>query len=270
MIVVHDSKHEIIAKDNSGNILGEGYINSFLASDIFNKDRVNFFIQVTSDTEDKDFLIRKYIINELIKIAHNSRKNYWEYNCRVYNCCFPNDSENIRLYSSIKGFKHDEGMYVLSCDLKNMNINKLSNIPFEIKENDFISQLDTLDFIREHNKIFRDAPYSINEIDYLKRQEGFRSITIYDKGNVIANILLLVKKDNKKYGWVEDLFVNQKYRNKGLGEYLILRGLSYFKSIYIDESRLEVWSSNKRGMNLYYKLGYEFLEETQISIGMMI
>lgn len=269
-VVTGSNKHEIIVKDDSGNTLGEGYIKGFLASEIYEKDRVNFFIQVTSEIEDEDFTIRKYIISELIKIAKNSRKNYLEYDCRVYNCCFPNDSENIKLYSGIKGFKHDEGMYILSRNLRNMYVDNLPYIPFEVKENDFISQQVTLGLISEHNEIFRDAPYNINEINHLKSQEGFKSITIYDCEKLIANILLVVKKDIMKYGWIDDLFVNRNYRNKGLGEYLVLKSLNYFKSLGLDESRLEVWSSNKRGMDLYIRLGYEFIEETQISIGMMI
>ena len=104
----------------------------------------------------------------------------------------------------------------------------------------------------------------MEKIRKLKEQEGFKNIAIYHKEKMIANILLLVEVDSGiKYGCLEDLFVSKDFRKKGIGEYLVTRGLEYFKSIGLKESRLEVWSSNVRASKLYYKLGYRFMKETE-------
>ena len=70
-----------------------------------------------------------------------------------------------------------------------------------------------------------------------------------------------------KYGLVEDLFVDKEHRRLGIADYLIDKAFEYFKKIGLNESRLEVWSSNRRAMNLYTKIGYKLFEVSEVSIG---
>lgn len=108
-------------------------------------------------------------------------------------------------------------------------------------------------------------------IKELQEKKGFNSIAIFDNESLIANILLHIEDiKGVKYGWLEDMFVSRAYRNKGLGEYLVLKGLAYFKKEGVMSSRLEVWSSNQRAPKLYYKVGYKFVKESEVSIGKMI
>ena len=109
------------------------------------------------------------------------------------------------------------------------------------------------------------------KIQKLKEKEGFKSITIYDKEKVIGNILLFIEEESgQRFGWLEDMFISKGYRNEGLGNYLVIKGLQYFKSNGMHECRLELWSANRRATNLYNKVGYKIIEETQSSIGMAI
>ncbi|KKK44520.1 hypothetical protein LCGC14_0757220 [marine sediment metagenome] len=85
---------------------------------------------------------------------------------------------------------------------------------------------------------------------------------------MIANILLHVEvKGVNKYGWVEDLFVDKEHRRLRIADYLMDNAFEHFKKIGLNESRLEVWSPNRRAMNLYTKIGYKLFEATEVSIG---
>lgn len=270
-IVNGKDKHEIIAMDTQDNILGKGYIYDSIASELYEIDRVNFFIETKIEIEDKENTVKRFIVDELVNRAKELRKNYPDYDARVYHCCFSNDKDAIEFYSTIEGFKHDEGMHIITCDLDSLNKQNQLRIKYEIKEDNLNTDEEIQDFINEHSKIFRSVPYNIEKIRKLKDKEGFKNIAIYDKGQIVANILLLIEEESGiKFGCVEDLFVSKGYRNKKLGEYLVTRGLEYFKSIGLKESRLEVWSSNIRASNLYYKLGYKFMIESESSIGMSI
>ena len=86
---------------------------------------------------------------------------------------------------------------------------------------------------------------------------------------MIANILLHVEGTRvNKYGWVDDLFVDKEHRRLGIANYLMDKAHEHFKKIGLNELRLEVWSTNRRVMNLYRKIGYRLLEVTEVSIGM--
>ncbi|WDV45159.1 GNAT family N-acetyltransferase [Clostridiaceae bacterium M8S5] len=272
-IVTGKNENEILAINKDDNILGKGYIYEFIASEIYEIDRVNYFIDVKAEVGDNDNKIKKFIIQNLVEKAKTKRKNYPSYKSKVYNCCFSNDEKKLVLFSSIDGFEHDEGMHILSCDLSTITPHKSSNLDYEIKEDCLNNDEEINKFINVHSKVFRSHPYTKEQIIEFKEQKGFKNIAIYDGETMIGNILLIVE-DNKdtglKIGWLEDMFISKKYRNKHLGEFLVKSGLDYFKSLGLNESRLEVWSANIRAYNLYKKMGYSFKEETESSVGMWI
>lgn len=270
-IINGKDKHEILAVDLEDNVLGKGYIYDFIDSELYEIDRVNFFIDIKVEKEEKDYVIKNFIAQELLNRAKEQRKKYPDYDARIYHCCFSDDKDNIEFYSNVEGFKHDEGMHIIACDLKCLTDHNLLDLEYEVKEDSLNTDEEIQDFINEHSKIFRSIPYNIAKIRELKEQEGFKNIAIYDKGKIIANILLMVEEESgMKFGCLEDLFVSKSNRKRGLGEYLTAKGLNYFKSIGLEESRLEVWSSNLRATGLYYKLGYKFIKESESSIGMSI
>lgn len=89
---------------------------------------------------------------------------------------------------------------------------------------------------------------------------------------IVGNVVIIMKQNNDgtKYGWVDDLFVSKDWRKKGIGESLMNRAFIRLKELNVRESKLEVWSSNKRAMSVYSKIGYKFLIETEVSIGMLL
>ncbi len=69
---------------------------------------------------------------------------------------------------------------------------------------------------------------------------------------------------------MDDLFVSKEWRKQGVGKNLIIRVFQGLKDLNIKESRLEVWSENKRALSVYNSVGYKFHKETESSIGMSL
>ena len=112
----------------------------------------------------------------------------------------------MEFYSKVEGFKHDEGMHIIACNLSSFESSYKLSREYEIRENNLNSDEEIQGFINEHSKIFRSVPYDLEKIRKLKEQEGFKNIAIYHKEKMIANILLLVEVDSGiKYGCLEDL-----------------------------------------------------------------
>ncbi len=271
-------KHEIelemkfkVAYDSVDNVLGKGFIYISLASEIYEKDRYNIFIDMDINQNDNNEHIKDFILRHLIQRANQIRERYKDFDVRVYHCCFSHDTEAIQYYKKQKGFKHDEGMYIIRHDLDIIPQCDVRLQDTTIVEDRLSNEEEITAFIEEHRIIFRAFPYTVQKIIKLKEEHDFKSITIMHENKIIANILLYVTKESdKSIGWVEDMFVSKAWRNKGIGSFILVEGLKYFKSKGVDESRLEVWSANKRAMNLYHKIGYRFYQETELSIGMFI
>lgn len=176
-----------------------------------------------------------------------------------------------RSYISKQGFKHDEGMHILKKELteENFHITDIKGIDFvklELIDEDEIMQL-----VEKQNKVFISG-YSFEDLKKLKSENEWFSIAAKDKGQIVGNIIIIVKENesNIKYGWVDDLFVSKEWRNQGIGKNLILIALEGLKALNIKESRLEAWSANKRALSVYNSAGYNFHEETESSIGMFL
>ena len=106
----------------------------------------------------------------------------------------------------------------------------------------------------------------------LRSENQWLSIAAKHQGEIVGNIIIIVKENesNTKYGWIDDLFVSKEWRNRGIGNNLILRALDGLKALNVKESTLEMWSANKRALSVYNSLGYKFHEETESSIGMFL
>ena len=86
------------------------------------------------------------------------------------------------------------------------------------------------------------------------------------------NILLIAKNDNKiigfiwgnfiafglgKYGYIEDLYVDKEYRNKGVAKSLILSIKEEFKQLKVSTVFVTTEKENTPAINLYLKEGFE-------------
>lgn len=270
-IIQQENPNELLAVDENDKVIGTGYIYEFQASDLYSKNRMNYFIEAVSDHTCDSDTIRTQLTHELISHAKELRAKYPDYDARVYHCCFADDTEQIKFYSQFEGFNTDEAMHLLQCDLEDFITPSFQDMSFTIKEDCLNTEEDIQKMIAEHSKIFVSHPYELPSIKELQEKEGFKNIAFFDKDIMIANILVHIEDtDEGKVGWLEDMFVNKEYRNKGLGRYLVLRALDYFKQLGLRHSKLEVWSSNERAPKLYEQVGYKLIKETEVSIGKSI
>ncbi len=265
------NQHEIIAYGGDYKVLGKGYIYTSLSSELYEKERYNIFIDIEVLDENDNDKIKTFILKAILDRANKFREEHKDYDVRVYHCCFPDNQGAIDFYTKQGGFKHDEGMYILHHTLATIPEFDGDVNDFEVIENALNTDEDVREFVEAHRKIFRKDPYTIEKVMEFKKEKDFRGILVLHEGQIIgASLLYVIKEDDLKIGWVEDMFISKEWRRNRLGYLLMIKSLNYFKSIGVDKSRLEVWSANQRALNLYYKVGYQLLKESEISIGKFI
>ncbi|MCB2291370.1 GNAT family N-acetyltransferase [Clostridium sp. CS001] len=270
---IRDSKrkHMLEAYDKDNNLVGEAVISPFMDSDLSEKPRLNIYIDIKVTDVANKIQLKDQMFDEIIKRARAIKEENKDIDVRVYHCCFSDNNENIAYYSSKEGFNHDEGMHIIKKEITEekfdiTDINGIDFVKLELIDEDEIIQL-----VEKQNKVFISG-YSLEDLKKLKIENEWFSIAAKHEGEILGNIIIIIKENesNIKYGWVDDLFVSKEWRNRGIGENLILRALKDLKALSIKESSLEVWSANKRASSVYSSLGYKFHEETQSSIGMFL
>jgi ribosomal protein S18 acetylase RimI-like enzyme len=163
-------------------------------------------------------------------------------------------------------------MYIIKKELVDEDI-------FEVKEIEgvdfcnlqFEDEHEMMELVEKQNKVFASG-YSMEDLKDLKNNTQWFSIAAKYKGEIIGNIVIVIKEDESKvkYGWVDDLFVSEEWRKLGIGKNLILKASNELIALGVNESRLEVWSDNKRALSVYESVGYKFYQQIECSIGMFL
>lgn len=81
-------KHMIEAYDQDNNLVGEGIISPFMESDLYERPRLNIYIDIkVKDVIDKSEL-KDQIFDEIMKKSQVIRQENKELDVRIYHCCF--------------------------------------------------------------------------------------------------------------------------------------------------------------------------------------
>ena len=104
------------------------------------------------------------------------------------------------------------------------------------------------------DEIFRaDIENCVNDSPYL---EGY----IIENESEIQGYAMVAKSFSTEFGkpcfWIEDIYLKDAYRGKGLGKVLLDHITSKYKSCIF---RLEAEPENERAIRLYEKCGFEVL-----------
>ena len=115
---------------------------------------------------------------------------------------------------------------------------KLKNI-FDYAENLSLEEIKQI-----NNYVKSNVPKEIDD---------YRVICINDKK---IGCLLVVNKDDGVL--LDEIYLEEKYRNKGIGTSIIKKILSNYNIVY-----LWVYKLNTRALSLYKKLGFKIIAETE-------
>jgi ribosomal protein S18 acetylase RimI-like enzyme len=92
-------------------------------------------------------------------------------------------------------------------------------------------------------------------------------ILAHDARQIIGSVTIFWNENEnqstgEKVGATEYIFVKDGWRKKGIGSYMICKGLEYLKENGLEFAQLEVNSSNSLALNLYERLGYVTTDES--------
>ena len=134
-------------------------------------------------------------------------------------------------------------------EIKKENINLIKDlweknrIFHQNKTNNFSYQYSNLNFDERMNNIFDSK--DINH---------YKITGIISQNNIIGYCLSIIQKNS---GELCTLFIDEKYRNRGLGHILIEKQLEWFKNNECNSISVNVLIENKDTIKFYESLGFK-------------
>ena len=124
-------------------------------------------------------------------------------------------------------------------------------------------ELDNLHFKALPEKFFTSDVVDRNEeIINLLGKENIILLVAEDKKSLCGFIQVSIKERidpiirNKKYGWLDVVFIKEQYRKKGVGKKLLETALIKLKTYNINNLELNVWEFNQNAINFYISQGF--------------
>lgn len=127
-------------------------------------------------------------------------------------------------------------------------------------------QLLSYDRSLHHDKIpqiyaesFDDDPWPDNwdEIDEFDPGGVFLATTD-ENNNELTGFVICFKKSY--FGYISVVAVRPDYRRRGIATALIVEAVQYLRSLGLSKIRIRVEATNKTAIQVYKKLGFEFIE----------
>ncbi len=97
---------------------------------------------------------------------------------------------------------------------------------------------------------------------------GWNNFVAWSGAEIAGNIMVFTKPEkDDPIGYIEDLFVQKRWRRRGIARYLLHTAITYFQNIGLQRVQLEMWSANKPAFHLYREFGFSPIDETEIAVG---
>lgn len=262
----NSAENIFLAYDNSNNYLGYSYVYPSFNYEMTTTHPYNIFVDISVNNAVDDLHnIQDMLFNSVMERAHELRNMHRDINARIYAGCFPNQKDKLEFFLS-KNFTHDDGTYLLEKDLTDFTPIHIVPDGIEIRENLLLSQDEKNDFITLCNQIFFQK-LDMKRLEELAGNKLWTNFSVYSGCSLVGNIMVYEKDSIEPVGHVENLFILNGWKCKGLAKFLMDKAHEYFKSKGINKSQLEVWGANVNAMELYKTLGYYFVEEKEFYPG---
>jgi ribosomal protein S18 acetylase RimI-like enzyme len=114
------------------------------------------------------------------------------------------------------------------------------------------------DYLDVEAEIWPDTPLELNRLSEYKKNKLWISMIIRQEETIVGG-LMTWEEDN--HGVIEDVFVREPWRKRGIAKYLLAEALRYLKSHQLQNATLMVLTTNKSALSLYESVGFYAVKE---------
>lgn len=218
------------------------------------------WFDIIVDVKKEDInIVRDKLIQVVEKRALEIKKTLPEKKTLLAVCKNNSEKEPIK-YFKAKGFKLTKTMAQMGLEIKT-GINNGREISFpEMKIKYWIpgTEADFNKYLEAKNKSYQKQMTLESFRWFLPELEpGIIISAITNDGNIAGSIVVMINDENTAI--IEDVFVIPDWRQKGLGSFLLQKGLKYLAEKGSKWVELEVDYASKPAYSLYKKLGFKLI-----------
>lgn len=177
-------------------------------------------------------------------------------------------------YVMARGFGYSESVFRMMCDLGQ----ELSAVPhpehIDVRPWRMEKEKEQQAYVQAHNEVFPEAPIALVDWQSFLSSSAWQdgtTFTAFDEKEIVGSVALywdetISQQAGRKAGYTENVFVRANWRKRGIAAFLIYTGLIYLRDRGREAAFLEVKAANQRALDLYFRLGYQLIDETHFYV----
>lgn len=185
----------------------------------------------------------------------------------------PSETASID-YVTSRGCRYSESVFRLMGDL----MREVPVVPapaqIEVRPWRMESEVEQRAYVQAHNEAFPEAPVTLADWQSFLSSPACQAgtaMTAFDGREIVGSVAVYWDEDisgqiGRKADFTEYIFVRANWRKRGIAAFLIYQGLMYLKEHGREAAYLEVKASNQQALDLYYRLGYQLIDETRLYV----
>lgn len=203
---------------------------------------------------EKDIELLDSIYSLLLERAHELKETLPpEYGTLLCTGNYASEEHCHLYFEQHLGFLPQSRMYTLHRDLKE-DIPEMDLAPG--LEPAFV-QLDSPEqrkaYLELEAEIWPDTPLGMERLLEYQKYPLWTSIVMLDEGNVAGSLMVWQEEQN---GIIEDVFVRESWRRRGIAKVLLGRALKYLKEHGLDRALIAM-TTNDSALSLYESAGFQ-------------
>jgi ribosomal protein S18 acetylase RimI-like enzyme len=103
-------------------------------------------------------------------------------------------------------------------------------------------------------EIWPDVPLGLERLLEYQEHPLWTSAVVLDEGKVAGSLMVWQEDKN---GIIEDVFVREPWRRRGIAKALLVRALAYLKEHGLEQAQLIAMTTNESALSLYASVGFQ-------------
>lgn len=169
--------------------------------------------------------------------------------------CVGNDSKETanNQFFIQKGYLPLNSLYSMNRDLTEPVVELKLQEEFQFSHWSMETSSEERDYLNIEAEIWPDAPLGLNRLSEYKKNKLWTSMVIRQIDTIVGGLMTWQEED---YGVIEDVFVREPWRKRGIAKFTLTQALKYLKSHKLQKATLMVLTTNKSALSLYESVGF--------------
>jgi ribosomal protein S18 acetylase RimI-like enzyme len=205
---------------------------------------------------EKDFGLLDSVYRLLLERAHELKGTLpREYGTILCTGNYAAEESSHMFFEEHLGYLPQNRLYTLHRDLK-------EPVPAAALEEGLESVFVPMDSQEEREayleleaEIWPDTPLGMERLLEYQEHPLWTSIVVRDAGGAVAGSLMVWQEEQN--GIIEDVFVREPWRRRGIAKVLLVSAMQYLKEHGLDQVQLIAMAANESALSLYESVGFQ-------------